>query len=470
MEPFNCFDAELYADELELDEPIEFRDDQRSECSGFHCVAPMLTSIQVNHGKWILRYLFHNLIDEEIKRDETYRQKLNELVEQRIAASRGKPSPTIQIPSTSGWEEAIESPTTPRPNGSQQVPMTPGGMGIGLATPILPGVKEENPFDKRQSQDKDDYFANDITSAAGSNQTAKPATTPAVTDDKAKSDDGKDKDKEKEKEKDKDKDGKAPSTPFGKKFRMSFSTKKLRSGSSTVADKPAVIDEKAVESESSSNHGPEKEYEDNFSGVVERIQDEYEKQLSESPDTLVETKITPSLPNETPVLHIPPGTKIMIQEETAGGNAELYRGTVRSVGLDAERIEQCAPQWLGEVLLLNTVPHKEPVKVSFVLHPFPGSGLPGLTSADGNNRLNANKMLRVKKILAYVAERIEPSKEESEHEPEPSSEQASEQASEQVSGEKEERASQKDPDALKPEEYLELYCNDQVSLRFSLFS
>jgi WD repeat-containing protein 48 len=29
LEPFNCFDAEVYADELDLDEPIEFRDDQR---------------------------------------------------------------------------------------------------------------------------------------------------------------------------------------------------------------------------------------------------------------------------------------------------------------------------------------------------------------------------------------------------------------------------------------------------------
>lgn len=338
--------------------------------------------------------------------------------------------------------------------------MTPGGMGIGLATPILPGVREEDPFDKKQPQDKDDYFSNDITSAAGNNQIVKSATTPAVAEsgDKAKSDDGKDR----EKEKDKDKEGKAPGTPFGKKFRMSFSTKKLRSGSATVAEKPAVIDEKAAESESSSNHGPEKEFDDNFLGVVQRIQDEYEKQLSESPENLVETKITPSLPNETPVLHIPLETKIMIQEETAGGNAELYRGTVRSVGLDADRIEQCAPLWLGEVLLLNTIPHKEPVKVSFILHPFPKSGLPALASADGNNRLNANKMLRVKKILAYVAERIEPSKAESEHVPEESSEQESEQAS----GEKVERGSQQEAETLKPDEYLELYCNDQVSLPF----
>jgi WD repeat-containing protein 48 len=45
-------------------------------------------------------------------------------------------------------------------------------------------------------------------------------------------------------------------------------------------------------------------------------------------------------------------------------------------------------------------------------------------------------MLRVKKILAYVAERIEAAPEKP------------------------------DPNALKPEEYLELYCYDQVSLSF----
>jgi WD repeat-containing protein 48 len=31
LEPFNCFDAEVYADELELDEAPGFRDDQRSK-------------------------------------------------------------------------------------------------------------------------------------------------------------------------------------------------------------------------------------------------------------------------------------------------------------------------------------------------------------------------------------------------------------------------------------------------------
>lgn len=81
----------------------------------------------------------------------------------------------------------------------------------------------------------------------------------------------------------------------------------------------------------------------------------------------------------------------------------------------------------------NKIPVKEPVKVSFVLQPFQDL-LPSIAGPDGNSRLNANRMLRVKKILAYVAERIEPAPEKP------------------------------DPDALRPEEYLELYCYDMVSL------
>jgi len=77
--------------------------------------------------------------------------------------------------------------------------------------------------------------------------------------------------------------------------------------------------------------------------------------------------------------------------------------------------------------------------VSFILHPYKDI-LPSIAGPDGNSRLNANRMLRVKKILSYVAERVEAAPEKPE------------------------------PDALKPEEYLELYCYDQVSQTFLLRS
>lgn len=285
-----------------------------------------------------------------------------------------------------------------------------------------------SPLEKRTSHtshrsvDKDDYF----TSTIGPADAAKPAGTPA-----AESADG-NKGAIDEKNKDKDKAGdnaKSPGTAFGKKFRMPFGGKKLgRSASQTAQEKPAVVDEKAEESESSSSH--EKEVEDNFYGAVQKIRNDYERQLAEAPDKSVETGLTPSLPSETPVLKLPPNTKVLIQEETSGSVANIYEGTVGSVGKDADVVEQKGPMWLGHVLLQNQVTFKDTVKISFVLHPM--GDLPPVASADGNNRLNANRMLRVKKILSYVAERVEQVPEEPEESP------------------------------LKPEEYLELYCNEQV--------
>ncbi|KAI0385311.1 WD40 repeat-like protein [Hypomontagnella monticulosa] len=420
LEPFNCFDAEMYADELILAEPVDFREDQR-----------------INLGRWILRYLFAKLIDEEIKRDEAHRQKLNEGVEKRLAVRRLNPPTSITIPASNvqGWQASDSPVTTPRANGANY-PMTPG-LAIGIATPApnLLAVSENtatptSPLDKPSAQpirsSGEDYFSSGISSA---DAPAKAATTPAAVDQTAAKEET-----PKSPVEAKDKDvAKSPSTPFGKKFRMgmSFGTKKLGRSASTSIEKPTVTEEKPEEnkSESSSNH--EKEIDDNFRGVIQKIHNEYEKQLLDSPDNLIETRITPALPIDAPVLKLPSGTKVIIQEETSGGSANLYRGTVLTVGADADIIEEKAPTWLGEVLLTNTIPQKEPVKVSFVLHPWKDS-LPSIATTDGNNRLNANRMLRVKKILAYVAERIDPQAEEPE------------------------------PEALKPEEYLELYCNDQL--------
>ncbi|KHN97790.1 WD repeat protein [Metarhizium album ARSEF 1941] len=411
LEPFNCFDAEMYADELKLDEPIDFKEDQR-----------------ISLGRWILRYLFSNLIDEEIKRDEGYRQKLNEEVSRNQAAGRANAPTSIDIPPSniSNWHRPDQL-TTPRANGSQLHQATPG-LGIGLATPApgatLPGVPEEavcsplSPAERGAAADRDDYFT-------GGSTVVVPGA-PATESSEAKNlmDNGNEKGKDKASDV-----AKSPGSTFGKKLRMSFSSKKLgRSSSQATQDKPVVVDEKAEESESSSTD--EKEVDDSFLGVIQKIRNDYDKQLADTPEKFIETRVMPSLPNETPVLKLPPGTKIIIQEETSGGSANVYQGTVENVGRDADIIEQRAPMWLGDVLLQNIVPFKEPVKISFVLHPI--GDLMALSPADGNNRLNANRMLRVKKILAYVAERIEEVSEEP------------------------------DANSLSPEEYLELYCNDQL--------
>ena len=150
---------------------------------------------------------------------------------------------------------------------------------------------------------------------------------------------------------------------FGKKFRMgmSFGGKKLGRSPSTNVEKPVIVDEKAEDSEDSDTK--EKEIDDNLNGIVQTIHGEYEKMLLENLDQPIDSLITPSLPNETPVLKPPPMTTVIIQEETSGGSADLYRGTVATVGEDVDQIAQVAPMWLGDLLLRVSMP----LKVSAVL-------------------------------------------------------------------------------------------------------
>ncbi|TKA70992.1 hypothetical protein B0A49_05808 [Cryomyces minteri] len=434
LEENYCFDAEMYADERELEETIEFRNDQR-----------------INLGKWILRYLFSNLIDEEIRRDEAYRQQIQS--EKRQTLQRENAPGKIQLPQIgmNGWDDHASGATsvaTPRASNGAYLPATTPGLAIGLATPAqvllnhgtqhhrtLSSTAEDGaPLEKKISQQSQtrssfdkvgDYFSAAPHPSAGLTSPAvngKPAMTPSdAQEDQRTSIDG-------------EKDEKAGGALFGKKFnmRMSFGMKKLAKTQTTESvSRPAVVEEKEEDSDSKSSQTEDKVVDDNFYGTIQKIRNAYDDQLLEGAESL-QSAIAPSLPNETPVLKPPLATTILIQEDRpeAGGVADLFEGTVGSLGLQADLIEKVAPMWLGDVLLRNQIPFKEIVKVSFILEPYQGI-LPSI-AADGNNRLNANRMLRAKKILGYVAERIEPQPEHP------------------------------DPNAAKPEEYLELYCQNQL--------
>lgn len=310
----------------------------------------VLIPTSVNLGKWVLRHVFSNLIDEMIKRDEVFRKELNDNIKKN--GQRANAPMSIQMP-TSAWPENSGSAVTPRANGSY--PMTPG-MGIGVATPAplnhLPGVPEDGaPLDKNPSQasrtsgEKSvDYFS---STAISSEPTVKPTATPSEQA-------AEEKPPKSPSDADKETNGKDGNTLFGKKFRMgmSFGSKKLGRSASVNTDKPVVVDEKVEEgSETSESGEKEKEVDDSFFGIVQKIRNDYDKAVLENPEQPVETGITPSLPNETPVLKPPPMTTVIIQEETSGGSADLYRGTVGTVGEDANLIVDRAPMWLGDLLL-----------------------------------------------------------------------------------------------------------------------
>ncbi|KAG9248689.1 WD repeat protein-like protein [Calycina marina] len=421
LEENNCFDGEMYADELQTDDALEFRDDQR-----------------INLAKWVLRHLFTGLIDEMIKRDEIYRKGINEGIKQ---ANQQKAPLSIEMPEST-YTKGFGSPLTPRANGGS-VPMTPG-MGIGVATPgavtHMPGVPEDEvPMgtgDTKTSaagEKSGDYFSSTNT-PSNINATPKPAATPGITDEKPP-----------QSPSDADKETNGKDGRFGKKFSMKsmgmpFGGKKLGRSPSVTVEKPVVVEEKVDDSSEASDSGEkekEKHFDDSFSGVIQKIRNKYDTAIQEYPTREVESGIAPSLPAETPVLKLPASTTVIIQEETSGGSVDLYRGTVASVSQDASLIEEMAPKWLGEFLLKNHIPEKTQekiaaLKISFVVQPWKNE-LPSIPTADGHSRLSANRMLRVKKILGYVADRIEDIDENAEP----------------------------DPNELKPEEFLELYCNEQ---------
>jgi WD repeat-containing protein 48 len=472
LEEHNCFDAEMYADEVEMEEQIEFKEDQR-----------------INLGKWILRYLFANLIDEELRRDEEVRQQLFAAKYPGIAAhlERTRATPgRIQIPSPNitSWLDTSSTPTsasTLKPINGLRYPQTPG-LAIGLATPGGPmtfmqrptspllSPEEHPPLEGTTSRTSSDRHSNDYftsrplsggtqTSATlTNNHTSSPTLNGRLSNDTQQTPNALAPPST---------EGEPPATPsteksglFSKKFRMNLIPKSLKKDKS-ADPKAAVSEEQQSDSDGRNSQADDRLNEDSFVGSLLRMRYTYELQsksgvieqpnkagVTSSPTNAtqstthdppgtpqpVPSSILPSMPNETPVLKPPAQTIILIQEESAdsGGVTDLWEGTVGNSGREADIVERVAPAWLADVLLRNTIPLKDLVKVSFVLEPW--QGLLPAVSTDGNTRLNANRMLRARKIMAYIAERIEPQPREP------------------------------DPNAMKPEEYLELYCHDQVRL------
>ncbi|KAK9369730.1 hypothetical protein V1509DRAFT_618934 [Lipomyces kononenkoae] len=427
LEESYCFDAEIYADEVEADlppqpstEPLQFRDDQR-----------------INLGRWILRNLFANLIEAEITRDSNFR------AQKRFALSgretrRGPPGRLSfsHMPPMNSWNESARNA-----NGTSMLLPTPG-LVIGLATPA-PAYNPANPplhvgADANanatpmpiQSADMGptstatasggggpggaivtDYFSSALaqvqppsaavappSSSTASEIPATPSANDAAAEDQA---------------------GDNLSTSSSLMGRLrSFGKGRLTRTTSTESTKQqegGKIDAGgggATDGATTSGLLPtveegkvDQSYDDTLAGVLQRIQNEYE-----SNGTYDTSNFSVSVPSETPILQIPTETAIIISEQRvdAGGTMDLYRGTVSSCGEDSDvaTLQDAAPGWLAEFLLLNKTPQKELVKVSFVLQPF-GDALPALPN--GNARLNAYRMLRTKKILAYVEEKLDSS-------------------------------------------------------------
>ncbi len=85
----------------------------------------------------------------------------------------------------------------------------------------------------------------------------------------------------------------------------------------------------------------------------------------------------PPPPWEAPPLDFPPTTSLLIAEESkdAGAWVVTYRSQVASVERDMESLENNSPLWLLDYLFTSRTKQKDPVKLTFILEPVPGSAL-----------------------------------------------------------------------------------------------
>ena len=322
----------------------------------------------VNLGKWVLRYLFSNLIDEEIRRDEVFR---SDMVKQKEEGPQRSRPTNIQLPDATlnGWNHSASGPTSASTikanHNALQPPPTPG-LAIGLATPmaapqsvgrnsqhnpfLTPTTEEdpklaETPQTQRSStQDAGDYFGSAATTNGNSGEHGKPTEGKEAF--------AESKEETVQSPSEPDTPAKKGKGMFGKKFNMTFTMKKFSAATPVTEQVKPTVDDKSDDSDSRSTKTDEKNMEANFLSTIHEIRQGYQDQLSAGASRL-ETKLTPSLPSDTPVLKPPASTTILIQEDRpdAGGVTDLFEGQVGSLGLQADLVEKVAPMWLAEVLL-----------------------------------------------------------------------------------------------------------------------
>ncbi|KAJ7504339.1 hypothetical protein B0H11DRAFT_1981747 [Mycena galericulata] len=121
--------------------------------------------------------------------------------------------------------------------------------------------------------------------------------------------------------------------------------------------------------------------------------------------------LNPPPSSEAPTLGLSPHILLLIEEEAAQGFTTIYRGTVGSTATDMHVLEDSMPMWLAEYLLLHRMPSTPPqIKLSFVLLPWVGKDgeepLPELLNTT-QSKLTASRLLRVRKLVLHVQEKLE---------------------------------------------------------------
>ncbi|ORY31816.1 hypothetical protein BCR39DRAFT_587333 [Naematelia encephala] len=395
LEEGRVFDAEVYADELGLDYIEGMREDTRCKSALQREREMSLTDAVVNLGKWTLANLFRGLIKAEeaevtamtpsttnsslpsINRSPApthiaiERPNLAPPHRQRaMSGSIATGTPSLNIPGLA--TPAARPAILPDVDGSlsKSAPVTSAWQSFNaLRTGQLSAIPQSPSTVSPAENVRGDYFssrrkADASPSRADDRSTGAPPTPGA------------------------EKQSTVPQTPGG----GSLMGKLKGFGKKKTAETPmsTVVESKEAPEQ---DKGP-------------KISERDAEQLRIL-DTVRAYPFHPPPPWEAPPLNVPPSTALLIAEESkdAGAWVVTYRSQVSSTERDMEALEMSSPQWLLEYLFTSRTRVKDPVKLTFILEPAPRSGLKEMP--EGTARLSASRVLRARKIMAFIIDKLE---------------------------------------------------------------
>ncbi len=433
LDSSTCFDAEVYIDEIDQEMDLKKQDSR-------NVLSNESNDQRINLGRWVLQNLLSNFTEKEVEKDQELRDRLIKehkkpsLMKRITSSSNVNPNFNTSIPVT--FEK---SSSRPNDQGTENTDYIDFKEKTSQAThqPLLEthneSVKTKTPTSSANSQE---INVNPTPHPQPPPQTA-PVPSPAPTP--------------------------PSSIPSGAPNGNSAS------GGSLMGKLRMLGRQKSNKTNDSKQHNantntptptkpevpakpaPEVKIDTTVNGILEKIHKGYETSSNLNISGLIIPGAT-----DLPVIHIPDETLIIIgdQDVGAGGMIDIYTGTVASLSEDATKLETILPDWVGNSVLQDKINAKEQNKVSFIIQEWKpsqshnsststsseksynivdsdntNSSLPPLSTTA--TRLSGYRYLRAVKVLSYITERFD----------RPTTEMRS---------------------GKKPEEWLELLCQDKV--------
>ncbi|CAO3626805.1 unnamed protein product [Cunninghamella echinulata] len=360
----NCFDCEMYADEIGVAEDYQYREDQR-----------------VNLGKWLLTNLFSTFITNEVKRQEIEYgndlKKIDRSISNNNKLNRNSSTilskldntPTIQTdrPLPTSPPTALKLPLTAITTNPENSPFHSNTTENESSSSSTTDGYNSRPMTAPPTTGRTfDYFSGSHhqppTVTTHQNQPALQTPPPVALSSSP-----------------------TVSNSNNTNFmnRLKSLSVKAKIGKSTMNDDKSDGSTTTSEEQSSStttNGDNNSHLSQNGmqNGKDESSLHNTDEQQHENEDEI--EHYTPPNVNDFPPLTIPPSTSIYIAEESAEASTgmDLYRGDFGSIGDDCQHVFKAAPSWLLSFLLYNKIPNKEIVKLTFVLKPHDNTKLPEL--------------------------------------------------------------------------------------------